>query len=120
MIFRTKPVEINAYKVDSQEGRKVLQDHLNAFQSKNLWDCWEIRTPSDSVELATKDDWIATDDQGGIFPIKKKDLFENYYHVGPVTHCLECGNSTKYEGIASLPLRYGATLCRDCTGAIDN
>ena len=117
MRFQTKPVEISVYKVGSPEGREALLQHLNAFESKNLWDCWEIRTPGDSIALVTREDWIAIDGQNGIYPIQPEHLMENYVPVGPITHCLSCGNPTGYEGIAALPLRNEPPLCLDCAGS---
>ena len=45
MKFQTKPTQVNAYKVGSPESYEALQHHKEAFESKNLWDCWELRTP---------------------------------------------------------------------------
>ena len=114
MRFQTKPVETDAYRVGSEEGRTTLQHHQSAFESKNLWDCWEIRTPRDQMELVTKDDWIAVDQDNRIYPISQEDLTENYIAVGPITNCLQCGNPTGYSGIAALPLRDTIPLCLNC------
>ena len=114
MIFRTKPSEIRVYKVGSPEGRQALATHMNAFESKNLWDCWEIRTPSDEIALVTKDDWIAINSQDQLYPISPQELVEDYDLMDAPTHCLRCGKPTGYQGIAALPLRNESPFCQDC------
>ena len=114
MKFQTKPVQVEAYKVDSPEGRDTLERHTNAFESRNLWDCWEIRTPDDRIELVTRNDWVMIDRQGGIRPIKPQELMDNYIPLSAPTHCLRCGNPTGYEGIAALPTGQEDGLCSEC------
>ena len=118
MKFQTKPAQVDAYKVGSPEGYEALQRHTAAFESKNLWDCWELRTPDDRIELITKDDWVLIDEQGGIYPIALHDLMANYVLLEAPTHCLNCGNPTGYEGIAALPLRQKNGLCPNCVNLV--
>ena len=115
MKFQTRPVEIEAYRVNSEDGRTILHQHPNAFASKNLWDCWDIRTPGDTIELATKSDWIAIDTDGGIYPIKIEDLLKNYTPLEAPTHCLKCGTPTEYGGVDALILLAKGGLCPNCT-----
>lgn len=105
---------MDIYKVGSPQGREVLQHHLKAFESKNLWDCWEIRTPDDTIELLTRDDWVVVDDQDGIRPISLQDILANYLPAEAPTDCLNCGNPTGYDGIAALPLGQEDGLCPKC------
>ena len=118
MKFQTRPVQINAYKVGTLEGRIALQQHQNAFESKNLWDCWEIRTPEDNIELVTKEDWVVVDNQGRLYPIALTDLLDNHIPLEPITHCFKCGNPTGYKGIDSIPMTKGQQngLCLNCAG----
>ena len=114
MKFQTIPVQIDVYRVDSQEGRTALQQHRNAFESRTLWDCWEIRTPDDTIEIVTRNHWIALDHQGGIRTVDMDDLLTTHVPAGPLTHCLRCGNPTGYDGIAGLVTANDKGLCPDC------
>ena len=116
MKFVTKPVQVNAYQVGSEEGREFLDQHTKAFESKNLWDCWEIRTPEDSIEIVTKEDWVMQDDQGGLHKLNVDELLKNYVPLEAFPNCLHCGNSTAYQGIAALLIknREDNGLCPDC------
>ena len=116
MKFQTKPVQVDAYQIGSEQAREFLNQHTKAFESKNLWDCWEIRTPDHSVELLTKGDWVIQDDQGGLHKVKAKDILDKYVPLDSFANCLNCFKPTGYETIAALLQRAaeGRGLCPDC------
>lgn len=116
MKFETKPVQVNAYQVGSDEGTEFLHQHTKAFESKNLWDCWEIRTPEDLIEIVTKGDWVILDDEGRLHKVKANELLDKYVPLDTFTNCLNCVNPTGHESIAALLLRAGQEkgLCPDC------
>lgn len=114
MKFQTRPTQVDAYRVGTPDANAALQHHTSAFESRNLWDCWELRTPEDSIELVTKGDWVVIEDEERIYPITLRELLDRYTPLEPPTNCLNCGDPTNREAVHAPPAQPDGALCPNC------